>query len=101
MLAATPACLLKRPAGVNCIRVAVGLPFPVIIGSSRDRPGAALGNPHPIAARADARATTWFLCGDRKPHCWSGPLTPAERLKEMAQFIAAKKPEGATTLWWP
>ena len=43
----------------------------------------------------------FFLYGDRKPHCWSGPLTPAERVKEMAQFIASKKPEGATTPWWP
>ena len=43
----------------------------------------------------------FFMYGDRKPHCWSGPLTPAERIKEMAQFIAAKKPEGATTPWWP
>ena len=42
----------------------------------------------------------FFLYGDRKPHCWSGPLTPAERLKEMAQFIISKKPEGATTVWW-
>jgi hypothetical protein len=27
-------------------------------------------------------------------------VTPAERLKEIAQFIARKKPEGATTPWW-
>ena len=43
----------------------------------------------------------FFLYGDRKPHCWSGPLTPAERIMEMAQFIASMKPEGATTPWWP
>ncbi len=42
----------------------------------------------------------FFMYGDRKPHCWSGPLTPAERLKEMAQFIISKKPEGTTTPWW-
>jgi hypothetical protein len=42
----------------------------------------------------------FFMYGDRKPHCWSGPATPAERLKEMATFIASKKPDGATTPWW-
>jgi len=42
----------------------------------------------------------YFLYGDGKPHCWSGPVTQAERLEEMAQFIMRKKPEGATTPWW-
>ncbi len=42
----------------------------------------------------------FFMYGDGKPHCWSGPLTPAERLKEMAQYMLRKKPEGTTTPWW-
>jgi len=42
----------------------------------------------------------FFMYGDRKPHCWIGPVTQAERLKEIAQFILRKKPEGATTPWW-
>ncbi len=42
----------------------------------------------------------FFMYGDGKPHCWSGPATPAERLKEMAQYILRKKPDGATTPWW-
>lgn len=42
----------------------------------------------------------YFLYGDGKPHCWSGPVTPAERLKEMAEHIMRHKPEGATTGWW-
>lgn len=42
----------------------------------------------------------FFLYGDGKGHCWSGPVTAAERLKEMAQFIARKKPAGMTTPWW-
>jgi Putative esterase len=42
----------------------------------------------------------FFMYGDNKPHCWSGPVTPAERLKEIAQFIQRKRPEGATTWWW-
>jgi hypothetical protein len=42
----------------------------------------------------------FFMYGDRKPHCWSGPVSQAERLREMAQFILRKKPEGTTTPWW-
>ena len=42
----------------------------------------------------------FFLFGEGKPHCWIGPVTPAERLREMAQFIMAHKPDGATTPWW-
>jgi Putative esterase len=42
----------------------------------------------------------YFLYGEGKPHCWTGPVTPAERLVEMAQFVMAHKPEGATTPWW-
>jgi hypothetical protein len=42
----------------------------------------------------------YFLYGDRKPHCWSGPATPAERLKEIATHVISKKPDGATTPWW-
>jgi len=43
----------------------------------------------------------FFLYGDGKPHCWSGPVTQAERLKDMAQHILAHKPDGATAPWWP
>ncbi len=42
----------------------------------------------------------FFLYGDGKGHCWSGPATTPERIKEMAQYILRKKPEGATTPWW-
>jgi hypothetical protein len=42
----------------------------------------------------------FFLYGDGKGHCWSGAGTTAERLKEMAQFVARKKPQGTTTPWW-
>jgi len=42
----------------------------------------------------------FFMYGNNKPHCWSGPVTSAERLKEMAQLIQRKRPEGATTPWW-
>jgi hypothetical protein len=42
----------------------------------------------------------FFMYGNNKPHCWTGPVSPAERLKEIAQFIQRKRPEGATTSWW-
>jgi hypothetical protein len=42
----------------------------------------------------------FFMYGDGKPHCWSGPVSPAERLKEIAQFVQRKRPGGATTPWW-
>jgi putative esterase len=49
---------------------------------------------------ADPHYAGYFLYGDRKPHCWTGPGTTAERLKEMAEFILRHKPEDATTPWW-
>ena len=42
----------------------------------------------------------FFLYGDGKGHCWQGPETTAERLKQMAAHIARHKPEGMTTPWW-
>ena len=42
----------------------------------------------------------YFLYGDQKPHCWSGLGTQADRLREMAQHIMRKKPEGANAGWW-
>jgi S-formylglutathione hydrolase FrmB len=49
---------------------------------------------------ADPHYPGYFLYGDRKPHCWTGPVSQAERLREIAQFILQKKPDGATTPWW-
>jgi hypothetical protein len=42
----------------------------------------------------------FFMWGDGKPHCWSGPGTTADRIREMAEFGLWKKPEGTTTPWW-
>ncbi len=44
--------------------------------------------------------TGFFLYGDGKGHCWQGPESTAERLKQMAAHIASNKPEGMTTPWW-
>jgi hypothetical protein len=41
-----------------------------------------------------------FLYGDGKPHCWSGPGTESDRIREMAQHALAHKPTGTTTPWW-
>ncbi len=42
----------------------------------------------------------FFMYGDQKPHCWSGPVTTSERLKEMAQHGLRTMPSGTTTPWW-
>ncbi len=42
----------------------------------------------------------FFLYGEGKGHCWQGPESTAERLRQMAAHIARHKPEGMTTPWW-
>jgi hypothetical protein len=42
----------------------------------------------------------YFVYGDQKPHCWSGPGTSADRLREMAEYGLRKMPPGTTTPWW-
>jgi hypothetical protein len=42
----------------------------------------------------------FFMYGERKPHCWIGPVTQAERHVEMAEYLLTTKPEGTTTPWW-
>ena len=42
----------------------------------------------------------FFLYGDGKGHCWQGPETTAERLKQMAAHMMSRKPDGMTTPWW-
>jgi hypothetical protein len=41
-----------------------------------------------------------FMYGDGKPHCWSGPGTEADRIRQMAEHALRHKPEGETTPWW-
>jgi Putative esterase len=38
--------------------------------------------------------------GPRQPHCWSGSLSLGERLKLMAQYIAAAAPRDVDRPWW-
>jgi hypothetical protein len=42
----------------------------------------------------------YFLYGEGRGHCYTGPVSTAERLKEMAQHIMRHKPDEATTPWW-
>jgi hypothetical protein len=42
----------------------------------------------------------FFLYGDGKGHCWQGPESTPERLRQMATHIMRHKPEGMTTPWW-
>ncbi len=42
----------------------------------------------------------FFMYGDQKPHCWNGPGTNADRVREMAEYGLWKMPKGTTTPWW-
>lgn len=42
----------------------------------------------------------YFVYGDQKPHCWTGPGTSADRLKEMAEYGLRTMPPSTTTPWW-
>jgi Putative esterase len=41
-----------------------------------------------------------FVYGAAKGHCYSGPVTSADRLKEMAQHILTKMPSDTIAGWW-
>jgi hypothetical protein len=41
-----------------------------------------------------------ILYGPRKPHCWAGPLSLAERIKQMAQHAASRAPKDSDRSWW-
>lgn len=42
----------------------------------------------------------FFMYGAAKGHCYSGPVSSADRLKEMAQVILAKMPSDTIAGWW-
>ncbi|HKJ01624.1 MAG TPA: alpha/beta hydrolase-fold protein [Longimicrobiales bacterium] len=42
----------------------------------------------------------FFVYGDRKGHCFQGPVDVSVRLQEMSQHILRFKPDWATTPWW-
>ncbi|MFQ5769887.1 MAG: alpha/beta hydrolase-fold protein, partial [bacterium] len=42
----------------------------------------------------------FFWYASRKPHCWTGPFTPAERIKYFAVHIAKNTRRSIETTWW-
>ena len=40
------------------------------------------------------------LYGARRPHCWAGPLSSPERIRQQAQYAAAHEPPGGDSRWW-
>jgi len=42
----------------------------------------------------------FFMYGDNKPHCWSGPGSALDRIRDMAEYGLRKRPDGTTTPWW-
>ncbi len=42
----------------------------------------------------------FFVYGAMRGHCYQGPETPGERLKEMAEFVMGKMPAGTVAQWW-
>jgi hypothetical protein len=42
----------------------------------------------------------FFMYGAAKGHCYSGPVSSADRLKEMAEFILTKMPSDTIAGWW-
>jgi hypothetical protein len=49
------------------------------------------------------RSPSWggsITYGPRQPHCWAGPLSPADRFKGIAEYAAARAPRGADRAWW-
>jgi hypothetical protein len=42
----------------------------------------------------------FFMYGEGKGHCWSGPVSTAERLKEIASHALRHMPKVQTAPWW-
>ncbi|MEE2635999.1 MAG: hypothetical protein VYE68_02045 [Acidobacteriota bacterium] len=53
-----------------------------------------------IQQTIDPHYRGFFMYGEGKGHCWSGPATQAERLQEMAGYLLRTKPDDMTTPWW-
>jgi len=53
-----------------------------------------------MATTEDPHYPGFFMYGDGKGHCWSGPVSTAERLKEIASHALRHMPEDRTAPWW-
>ena len=48
----------------------------------------------------DPHYAGFFMYGRGRGHCYSGPVTTAERLVEMAQYLMLQQPPVLDTPWW-
>ena len=53
-----------------------------------------------MATTEDPHYPGFFMYGDGYGHCWMGPVSYPERLKEMAEHVLRHMPEGYTSPWW-
>ncbi len=53
-----------------------------------------------MATTEDPHYPGFFMYGDGKGHCWSGPVSTAERLKEIASHALRHMPEERAAPWW-
>ena len=49
---------------------------------------------------SDPHYEGFFLYGEGEGHCWSGPGTSWDRVKEIGQYMMWKAPETTTHPWW-
>ncbi len=42
----------------------------------------------------------FFVYGAMRGHCYTGPGTTADRLREMAQYVLGKMPPETVAQWW-
>jgi hypothetical protein len=42
----------------------------------------------------------FFVYGAMRGHCYPGPGTMADRLREMAEFVMGKMPPETVAQWW-
>ncbi len=41
-----------------------------------------------------------IVYGPRQPHCWTGPLTLPERIRQMAEYASSRAPRSLDRPWW-
>jgi hypothetical protein len=54
-----------------------------------------------MATTTNPHEPGYFLWGDQRGHCYTGPGGVTARLRDMATHGLRTKPEGTTTPWWP
>ena len=52
-----------------------------------------------LAATSEPPWGGTIVYGPREPHCWTGPESLEERVRQMAEYAAARAPSGADRAW--